>query len=62
MRLNRGRAVHPLFLGLAEENATQTSETMMPALPSESRNLRPLWSTSTTPTMVIRKFTAVRMT
>ena len=36
----------------------QISETMMPALPSESRNLRPLRSTSITPTMVTRKFTS----
>ena len=41
---------------------TPISETMMPLVPRMNRNLRPLRSTSIMPTVVIRKFMAVKMT
>src|SRR5579862_307372 len=45
-----------------KRNAVHRRERMIPAVPSESRNLRPLRSTSTTAPMVVRKLMMVKRT
>ena len=55
-------AIDARLLGPLEHDARTDQRNDDAGLPSESRNLRPLRSTSITPTMVTRKFTAVRIT